>query len=153
MIGTKNSPGLASAFQSFLLGAGHPTAVGHWTRSFPYPTRQTSTSILNKAGRKVWREDGPTAGQCVWEMHGVWGWDNQKNSGVVLREHYFRKHPLTGKEVFRLLSTLFAHNSFHVLRSIGTWTFIIPSSVNGPNTYEWSRTTTRSSSSKLFPMK
>lgn len=89
----------ATALQSFTLGAGHPTSVGHWTRSFPLPTRLTSHAILNTSKQKVWREDGPTEGQCLWEMHGVWGWDLRKEEGVVLRETYFKKHPLTGHKV------------------------------------------------------
>ncbi|KAI0089638.1 glycoside hydrolase family 5 protein [Irpex rosettiformis] len=86
-------------FQSFMLGAGHPTEVGVWTRSFPMPTRLTGKGVLNSAGKKVWREDGPTQGQCLWEMHGVWGWDKNKNEGVVLRESYFIKDPTTNKKV------------------------------------------------------
>lgn len=82
-----------------MLGAGHPTLVPHWTRSFPVPTRQTSHSILNSIGRKAWREDGPTEGKCLWEMHGVWGWDLKKKEGVVLRESYFVKNPITGLKV------------------------------------------------------
>ena len=50
-------------------------------------------------GRKAWRKDGPTNGKCVWEMHGVWGYDVLKKEGVVLRENYFVKHPMTGKKV------------------------------------------------------
>jgi len=93
---------LASAFQSFLLGAGHPTPVPHFTRSFPIPTRATSQVVLNPDGHKVWRLDGPTGGQCIWEMHGVWGWDRMKKEGVVLRENYFVRHPKTRKEVGNL---------------------------------------------------
>ena len=89
----------ASAFQSFMLGAGYPTLVSHWTRSFPMPTRLTSNSVLNSANRNAWRIDGPTEGRCVWEMHSVWGWDKVKNEGVVLRENYFVKHPETGNKV------------------------------------------------------
>jgi hypothetical protein len=85
--------------QSFLLGAGHPTSVGHWTRSFPMPTRLTGSGILNPAGKTCWRADGPTGGQCLWEMHGVWGWDKRKGEGVVLRESYFTKHPMSGKKI------------------------------------------------------
>ncbi|KAG6330398.1 hypothetical protein ID866_8691 [Astraeus odoratus] len=88
-----------SALQSFMLGAGYPTLVSNWTRSFPMPTRRTSHSVLNSASRKAWRVDGPTAGRCVWELHGVWGWDNVKNEGVVLRENYFVKDPMTGRKV------------------------------------------------------
>ncbi|EIW79596.1 glycoside hydrolase family 5 protein [Coniophora puteana RWD-64-598 SS2] len=88
-----------SAFQSFLLGAGHPTPVSIWTRSFPMPTRKTSSAILNPHGRSAWRADGPTRGRCVWEAHGVWGWDKVKDEGVVLRESYFKKDPRTGEGV------------------------------------------------------
>jgi hypothetical protein len=90
---------LASAFQSFQLGAGHPTSVGHWTRSFPMPTRRTGSAILNKEGKRVWSHDGPTKGECLWAMHNVWAWDETKHTGVVLRENYFRKSPLNGAEV------------------------------------------------------
>ncbi|KAG6899896.1 hypothetical protein C0993_005582 [Termitomyces sp. T159_Od127] len=41
----------ATAFESFQLGAGHPTVVGAWTRSFPMPTRRTSSVVLNPHGR------------------------------------------------------------------------------------------------------
>ncbi|OSC99248.1 glycoside hydrolase family 5 protein [Trametes coccinea BRFM310] len=88
-----------TAFQSFMLGAGHPTAVGYWTRSFPLPTRMTSQRVINTAGQKAWQEDGPTGGKCLWEIHGVWGWDQKKNEGVVLRENYFKRDPNTGREI------------------------------------------------------
>lgn len=93
------SASLASAFQSFMLGAGYPTNVPHYTRSFPMPTRLTSHGVINTAGKKVWREDGPTGGKCLWELHGVWGWDLNKKEGVVLRENYFVKDPNNGKKV------------------------------------------------------
>lgn len=82
-----------------MLGSGHPTTVGVWTRSFPMPTRLTSQAVLNKAGQKAWLEGGPTQGKCLWELHGVWGWDQRKNEGVVLRENYFKRDPDTGREV------------------------------------------------------
>ncbi|KAJ3722722.1 glycoside hydrolase family 5 protein [Lentinula guzmanii] len=88
-----------SAFESFQLGAGHPTEVAVWTRSFPMPTRKTGRAVLNVDKRKVWKEDGPTKGQCLWEMHGVWGWDKNKNAAIVLRESYFEKHPTNGKKI------------------------------------------------------
>ncbi|KAH0831249.1 glycoside hydrolase family 5 protein [Lanmaoa asiatica] len=88
-----------SAFQSFTLGSGYPTLVSHWTRSFPMPTRMTSRGVLNSDKRSAWRLDGPTQGKCVWEMHGVWGWDKTKSEGVVLRENYFAKHPVSGRKV------------------------------------------------------
>ncbi|KAF9078603.1 glycoside hydrolase family 5 protein [Rhodocollybia butyracea] len=88
-----------SAFESFQLGAGHPTEVSVWTKSFPVPTRKTGRVILNVDKRKVWKVDGPTKGQCLWEMHGVWGWDRNKKAAIVLRESYFNKHPMSGKKI------------------------------------------------------
>ena len=92
-------PSSATAFESFQLGAGHPTEVAVWTRSFPKPTRKTGRVVLNLNKRNVWKEHGPTKGQCLWEMHGVWGWDKNKNEAIVLRESYFGKHPMSGKKV------------------------------------------------------
>ena len=63
------------------------------------PTRRTSSSVLNSAGRNAWRKDGPTEGKCLWEKHNVWSWDLSKKEGVVLRENYFVTHPMTGKKV------------------------------------------------------
>ncbi|KAJ7243602.1 glycoside hydrolase [Mycena haematopus] len=88
-----------SPFQSFQLGAGHPTSVSFWSRSFPMPTSKTSEAVLNTGGRKAWRPDGPTLGECLWAMHGVWGWDRNKDVAVVLRENYFSKHPLSGEKI------------------------------------------------------
>ncbi|KAG5635943.1 hypothetical protein H0H81_009592 [Sphagnurus paluster] len=88
-----------SAFESFQLGAGHPTEVGVWTRSFPMPTRKTGTAKLNPEGRKVWRPDGPSQGKCIWELHNVWGWSDAKDEAVVLRENYFINNPATGKKI------------------------------------------------------
>ncbi|KDR76952.1 hypothetical protein GALMADRAFT_246095 [Galerina marginata CBS 339.88] len=90
---------IPSAFQSFQLGAGHPTLVPTYTRSFPMPTKLTSHTMLNTLGVKAWRPDGPTLGRCLWEYHDVWRWDNTTDKAVVLRENYFRQHPDTGKKV------------------------------------------------------
>jgi hypothetical protein len=67
------------------------------------PTRHTADVVLNPDGRKAWRLDGPTQGECVWQMHNVWGWDKTKNEGVMLRESYFINNPNTGKKVRFLL--------------------------------------------------
>lgn len=32
-------------------------------------------------------------------MHGVWGWDRNKDEAVVLRENYFVRHPDTEEKV------------------------------------------------------
>ncbi|KAK7680349.1 hypothetical protein QCA50_016589 [Cerrena zonata] len=63
------------------------------------PSKQTSTVTLNPDGRKVWNPAGPSNGKCIWEMHGVWGWDERKKEGIVLRENYFKRHPMSGKDV------------------------------------------------------
>lgn len=89
-----------------MLGVGRPTSVSHWTRSFPIPTRLTSTRVLNIAGRNAWQKDGPTGGRCLWEMHGVWAWDSSRDEGVVLRENYFSNDPMTGRKVTAYLCCL-----------------------------------------------
>ncbi|KAI5119471.1 hypothetical protein M0805_007205 [Coniferiporia weirii] len=88
-----------SALQSFALGAGHAVLVPYYSRSFPMPTKLTNHELMNTEKINVWRSDGPTAGACVWEMHGVWGWDKRKDEAVALRENYFVNHPMTGKKV------------------------------------------------------
>ncbi|KAG8793614.1 hypothetical protein FRC17_008418, partial [Serendipita sp. 399] len=90
---------IPSAFHSFTLGAGHPTTVPHWVRSFPMPTKIENHQTLNKEAQCVWRPDGPTAGKCLWEMHGVWAYDEKYKTAMVLREHYFKKHPETGEKI------------------------------------------------------
>jgi hypothetical protein len=121
----------ATAFQSFLLGAGYPTEVSHWTRSLPFPTRLTSTSVLNSASRKAWRDDGPTGGRDLWEMHGVWGYDVKKKAGVVLRENYFVKDPMTDKPVSYSLPEFYSVGAITSCRLIGIPTVISPSSTVG----------------------
>lgn len=63
------------------------------------PTKCRGQQLLNPQGRKAWREDGPTRGQDLWEMHGVWRWDSVENTGAVLREGYFVSDPVTGRKV------------------------------------------------------
>ncbi|KAH8112810.1 glycoside hydrolase family 5 protein [Phellopilus nigrolimitatus] len=88
-----------SALQSFALGAGHALLVPHYSRSFPMPTKLTSFELMNAEEISVWQPDGSTEGACLWEMHGVWGWDKRKKEAIVLRENYFAKHPMTDKKV------------------------------------------------------
>ncbi|KAF8518261.1 cytoplasmic protein [Hysterangium stoloniferum] len=90
---------IPSALAGFTLGAGHPTSVPFYSRSFPMPTKLTHHVTLNEKGRKVWRDDGPTGGKCLWELHGVWGWDTTKNQGIVLRESYFKINPQTNARI------------------------------------------------------
>lgn len=92
------------------------------------PTRMTSHSVLNPDKRSAWRLDGPTQGKCVWEMHGVWGWDKTKNEGVVLRENYFAKHPVSGRKVWLPFSGLVCTACLmDIRRLIGTRTSTIHS--------------------------
>lgn len=63
------------------------------------PSKLTSHEIVNEKEVSVWSSDGPTEGRCLWEWHGVWGWDRKKNEAIVLRENYFVKHPMTGQKV------------------------------------------------------
>lgn len=80
------------------------------------PTRMTSHSVLNPDKRSAWRLDGPTRGKCVWEMHGVWGWDKTKSEGVVLRENYFAKDPVSGHKVWLPFAVWFIRNA--------SWSFV-----------------------------
>jgi hypothetical protein len=63
------------------------------------PTRIGGHTLLNANKVKAWREDGPTGGKCIWQMHNVWDWDTKKNEAVVLQEEYFKVHPRTKKPV------------------------------------------------------
>ncbi|KAL5636350.1 hypothetical protein ACGC1H_004983 [Rhizoctonia solani] len=88
-----------NALQSFALGAGHAVRIPHYVRSWPWPTRIGKHVLRNEQGGRAWRADGPTQGKCVWEMHGVWGWDIKKREPVPLREHYFERHPDTSAKI------------------------------------------------------
>lgn len=77
--------------QSFSSGAGHPTRVSNWVRTFPWPTRRSGSTLLNPSGVSVWRADGPTKGECPWEREGVWRWSAQKGRAVPLQSDYFAK--------------------------------------------------------------
>lgn len=70
------------------------------------PTKCTGKQLLNPKGRKAWREDGPTRGQDLQKMHGVWEWDTAKNAGAVLREKYFVSNPATGQGTLFIYSAL-----------------------------------------------
>jgi hypothetical protein len=71
------------------------------------PSKLAGKVLVNEKGISAWRRDGPTQGKCLWEMHGVWGWDEMKKVGVPLRESYFHKDPITGKKV-RLFHSKFS---------------------------------------------
>ncbi|WVR08558.1 hypothetical protein IAU60_005613 [Kwoniella sp. DSM 27419] len=77
-----------SPLQSFSMGAGHPTPkVPVYTRSFPFPTRATSTVTGNPEGASAWGTKS-----CPWEKEGVWRWSDAKKQAVALQEDYFTKN-------------------------------------------------------------
>ncbi|KAJ7628334.1 hypothetical protein FB45DRAFT_36346 [Roridomyces roridus] len=80
---------VASPFQSFQPGAGHPTMISHRTRPFPTSTRKTGARVRNLKRRKVtkvWRHDEPVG----------MGYAGGPKDAVILRQTYLVKHPLTG---------------------------------------------------------
>ncbi|KAL8276134.1 hypothetical protein RQP46_011465 [Phenoliferia psychrophenolica] len=84
--------------QSWALGAGHPVLIDHYVPSFPVTAKSHAVLLTPPGGRRAWK-DGV---ECVWEEHGVWAWDAKRGRGgepVVLKAEYFRKHPVTGKDV------------------------------------------------------
>lgn len=95
------------------------------------PTSRKGEVLLNEQGHKVWRPDGPTGGQCLWEMHGVWGFDIKKKEGVVLRESYFLKHPATGNKVGSKGKLCVKVGLTVLYRLIGTTIVTIPSCGDG----------------------
>lgn len=116
---------IASALQSFALGAGHSVEVPHYVRSWPLPTRVSRRIKRNEENESVWRATGPTQGRCIWEMHGVWDWDEGNRVAVALRENYFKIHPITHRPVrwhlihWCLSTNLFAHHSSTGIRTSG----------------------------------
>lgn len=63
------------------------------------PTKIERHVLLNQEKVSAWRPDGPTGGKCLWEMHGVWAYDEKFKTAIVLREHYFNNNPQTGGKV------------------------------------------------------
>jgi hypothetical protein len=72
--------------QSLSLGAGHPTKVANYVRSFPFPTRKSGTVLANSSAASAWKN-----GQCIWEREGVWRWSAQRKEGIALQDDYFAK--------------------------------------------------------------
>ena len=77
-----------TAFQSFILGEGHPAIVDQYDISIFGPTK-TGTQKIDPKGTKCWltaeersevdarykweRNEEWLPGQCIWKLHGVWG--------------------------------------------------------------------------------
>ncbi|KAH6561401.1 hypothetical protein BASA83_002406 [Batrachochytrium salamandrivorans] len=77
-----NSP---TPLQSFALGSGHALSVGFFVKSWPWPTRQAGTRLLNPDGKSAWLPGH----SCIWRDHGVWDTD-ASGAPVALLPHYFR---------------------------------------------------------------
>lgn len=76
-----------SPLQSFSLGAGHPTKIPNYVRSFPFPTRKSGTVLANPTSTSAWKNT-----QCIWEKEGVWRWSDQRKEGIALQDDYFSKN-------------------------------------------------------------
>lgn len=71
--------------------------VDFYVKSWPFPTRVSHRSLIDPKGRSAWLTcDGESPvdrprglGQCVWQAHGVWTWDEQKKSATILQRDYF----------------------------------------------------------------
>lgn len=68
------------------MGAGHPTRIPHYVRSWPYPTKCNKMVIGNETGANAWTEK-----RCIWEREGVWRWSDQRKEGIALQDDYFVK--------------------------------------------------------------
>lgn len=126
--------------------------VPHYSRSFPMPSKLTSHEIVNEKEVSVWSSDGPTQGRCLWEWHGVWGWDKKKNEAIVLRENYFVKHPMSGQKVARIKPS-FRFGILTLFRLTFTPTFTIHSFRSGQVLCNLCLHRIRSYLRKQFPMR
>ncbi|TIB98826.1 glycoside hydrolase [Wallemia mellicola] len=80
--------------QGMALAMGHAVTVDYYTRTFPFPTRKSGVRKISPV-RKAYKNDAV----CPWLREGVWAYSTDKSKPVVLRQDYFKKHPLTGKTV------------------------------------------------------
>ncbi|KAM0749528.1 glycoside hydrolase [Meredithblackwellia eburnea MCA 4105] len=88
-----------SAVQGWALGSGHSIVIDHYVPRFPVTGISHQVLLSPPQGRRAWKEGV----QCVWEEHGVWGWDAKRGEGkmgqpVLLKHEYFSK-TRDGKDV------------------------------------------------------
>ncbi|KAG0236183.1 hypothetical protein BGW41_000544 [Actinomortierella wolfii] len=83
-----------SALESMALGAGIPQNIGHWVKSWPYPTKKQFSRMINTEKEVAWIN-----GECIWQKHGVWSVNPKTGAPQVDRPDYFIKHPLTGEPI------------------------------------------------------
>lgn len=77
--------------EGMAMGAGHPTEVATYVRSWPHPTRVSHREMGNTDGISAWAKSGPLGGRCLWEAEGVWSWSAEKKRPIALQEDYFAK--------------------------------------------------------------
>ncbi|CAM1510681.1 Fc.00g010160.m01.CDS01 [Cosmosporella sp. VM-42] len=95
-----------SLAQALALGSGYSQTVNFYVKSWPFPTRISHRSVVDPKGRSAWLSHDPNTspfgsqgmGQCVWKAHGVWEWDDKKQTPVVLRPEYFDTDHRPGRE-------------------------------------------------------
>ncbi|KAI0123447.1 glycoside hydrolase superfamily [Xylariales sp. AK1849] len=83
--------------QALALGSGYAQTVPYYVKSWPFPTRVSHQSLIDPKGRSAWFDEESVAvtdqprglGKCIWRAHGVWDWDQVKQTAVVLRDDYF----------------------------------------------------------------
>lgn len=99
-----------SLAQSLALGSGYAQEVPYYVKSWPWPTRISHRTVVDPKGRSAWLSCDSTTpvdrprglGSCVWRAHGVWDWDEQKQSPVVLQKDYFDRDHRPGREGNRI---------------------------------------------------
>ncbi|KAF9970630.1 hypothetical protein BGZ73_006634 [Actinomortierella ambigua] len=83
-----------SALESMALGAGIPQNIGHWVKSWPYPTKKQFSRMINTEKEVAWFN-----GECIWRQHGVWSVNPKTGIPQVDKPDYFTKHPITGEAI------------------------------------------------------
>lgn len=98
-----------SLAESLALGSGYAQTVNYYVKSWPFPTRISHRSLIDPKGRSAWLPltgemvDRPQGlGRCVWRAHGLWDWDEEKQTTIVLQHDYFDHDHRFGQEGRRI---------------------------------------------------
>ena len=96
-----------SLAQALALGSGYAQDVPFYVKSWPFPTRVLHRSRVDPKGRSAWLPNHGTdtlvhqprgLGGCVWRAHGVWEWDEVKQTARILDPTYFDHDHRPGRE-------------------------------------------------------